>query len=143
MIPRVTDWERRAAEAAYGLCGQVYRWGETDCVSCWRRIQSAMRGVEDALPVLGSWSSPLAAGRRLAGLDVVATLQELGASAHPAGFAQTGDLLYTPDRGESGPSFVTVVGRQVLLSEPQRRVTMTYANLLQRHALGAQAWRLP
>lgn len=124
------------------LCGRPYVWGVTDCVSTWRAVQSAMRGVEDALPQLGRWRSALEAARQLNVRDPRSALEDLGATAHPAVFAQTGDLLYTPARGDAPASFVTVVGRHVLLAEPSRALTMTLASLAQRHALGATAWRI-
>jgi hypothetical protein len=112
--PRVLNWELALHDYCRTIVGRSYAWGETDCVSLWRRAQACMRGVDDAttlFPVLGAWTSATSAARRWTELGgPVKGFLACGAVGLPPTFAQSGDALVATVGGARESVYLLAMG---------------------------------
>lgn len=145
-LGRVHNWDIALAEYAAALLGQPYEWGRTDCVSCWRGGQAAMRGCEpaDICPEIGTWTAPAAAGRaRARWLHPEADLTLVGLQRVAPTHLQSGDLLLVTGPDDEYPQAYLVIGGMVLAATPDAGVTsQPLASVLGGDVLAA-GWRLP
>lgn len=119
MPQRVANWDTRVVEWATTRIGQPFAWGTMDCTTLLREMVVVMYD-RDLLPPVAPYATKTEALRRLAALSaggIGEELTRLGATRHPIGFAQTGDVLVsTVETDDDVEALVAIVVRDRLLT---------------------------
>ena len=117
---RIRDWTVALGELAREVIGAPFEWGETDCVSVFRRALVAMYGKDIAAPYIDvTYTTKVGATRafnKVGGYED--TLLKMGAKEVPPHLTRDGDVMVFPKGEGNFENVMTKMGGAWIMSDP-------------------------
>ena len=120
-MPRIANWNVKLGELAREVIGKEFVWGETDCVSVFRRALVAMYGEDIAAPYIDATyttkTGAIRAFKKVGPYEDI--LLALGAREVLPQCTRDGDVAVFPKGTGGFDNVMTRMGGSWVLSDPE------------------------